>query len=47
MGEYRKAAETCDRIIDLLENEWGITEDTGLEHARREKARLLAKAHKA
>ena len=46
MGEYEKAAETCDRIIDLLENEWGFTEDTALEHARREKARLLAKARK-
>ena len=44
MGEYGKAAETYGRIIDLLENEWGFTEDTGLEHARKEKARLLAKA---
>ena len=47
MGEYGKAAETYDRIIDLLENEWGISEDTGLEHARKEKSRLLAKAQKA
>lgn len=47
MGEYGKAAETNDRIIDLLEKEWGFTEDTGLEHARKEKARLLAKAQKA
>jgi transcriptional regulator with XRE-family HTH domain len=44
MGEYGKAAETYERIIDLLENEWGFTEDTGLDHARKEKARLLAKA---
>ena len=44
MGDNRKAAETYDRIIDLLENEWGFTEDTGLQHARDEKARLLAKA---
>ena len=44
MGDHRKAAETYDRIIDLLENEWGFTEDTGLQHARDEKARLLAKA---
>lgn len=43
-GDHRKAAETYDRIIDLLENEWGFTEDTGLKHARDEKARLLAKA---
>ncbi len=47
MGEYGKAAGTYDRIIDLLENEWGFTEDTGLEHARKEKARLFAKAQKA
>ena len=47
MGEYEKAAGTYDRIIDLLENEWGFTEDTGLEHARKEKARLLAKVQKA
>lgn len=47
MGEYGKAAGTWDRIIELLENEWGFTEDTGLEHARKEKARLLEKAQKA
>ena len=44
MGDYRKAAETYDRIIRLLEDEWGFTEDTGLKHAKGEKARLLAKA---
>ena len=43
-GEYSKAAETWDRIIDLLENEWGMTEEVALTDARREKARLLAKA---
>ena len=47
MGEYRKAAEAQDRIIDLLENDWHFTEDTGLKHAQDEKARLLAKAEKA
>lgn len=47
MGEYEKAAETQGRIVDLLEKEWGFTEDTGLAHAREEKARLLAKARKA
>ena len=36
--------ETYDRIIRLLEDEWGFTEDTGLKHAKGEKARLLAKA---
>ena len=47
MGEYQKAAETYDRIIDLLENEWGFTEETGLAQARKEKTRLLAKVQKA
>ena len=44
LGEYREAAETYDRIIDLLKNEWGMTEETALKHAEAEKARLLAKA---
>ena len=43
-GDYRKAAETYDRIIDLLENEWGFTEDVALQQAKRERDRLLAKA---
>ena len=42
-GEYRKAAETCERIIELLENEWGMTEEVALKDAQREKARLLEK----
>ena len=44
MGDFRKAAETYDRIIDLLENEWGYTEDVSLLNAKRKKAELLAKA---
>ncbi len=43
-GEYRKAADTYERIINLLENEWGFTEDTNLNYAREEKARLLARS---
>ena len=43
MGDYRKAAETYDRIIDLLESEWGFTEETDLQKAQKEKARLLDK----
>lgn len=43
-GDYREAAATYDRIIDLLENEWGLTEETALQEAREERARLLAKA---
>ena len=42
--DYRKAAQTYDRIIDLLENEWGLREEVELKHARSERARLLAKA---
>ena len=43
-GDFRKAAETYDRIIDLLENEWGMTEETELQRAKEKKALLLAKA---
>jgi len=43
MGDYRKAAETYDRIIDLLQNEWGMTEETELKRAQSVKARLLAR----
>ena len=43
-GDYKKAAEAYGRIVDLLENEWGLTEDTELTFAREEYARLLAKA---
>ena len=46
-GDFRKAAETYDRIIDLLENEWHMTEEVELQHAKREKVRLLAKGEKA
>ena len=42
-GDWRKAAETCDRIIELLEKEWGMTEEAELKEARREKERFLAR----
>ena len=42
-GEYKKAAETYERVIALLENEWGMTEEVALKDAQREKARLLEK----
>ena len=42
--DYRKAAETWSRIISLLENEWGMTEETELQEAKKEQARLLALA---
>lgn len=46
LGEPRKAAAACDRILDLLQNEWGLTEeqDSSLRQVREKKARLLAKA---
>ncbi len=46
MGDNAKAAKTYDRIVDLLENEWGLSEETdsAVTAAKREKARLLAKA---
>ena len=46
MGDYVNAAKTYDRIIDLLENEWGLTEETdsAVTAAKKEKTRLLAKA---
>lgn len=43
-GDYRKAAETCDRIIELLEKEWGLTDEDELKNVRNKKAALLAKA---
>ncbi len=46
MGDYVNAAKTYDRIIDLLENEWGLTEETdsSVTVAKQEKARILAMA---
>ena len=44
MGEYQQAAATYDRIIALLRDEWGMTEETTLKDAQREKARLVEKA---
>ena len=44
MGDYRKAAETYDRIVDLLRDEWGLTEEEELKNAEAERARLMAMA---
>ncbi len=43
-GDWKNAAATYDRIIDLMQDEWGMTEEVELQHAQKEKARLLAKA---
>lgn len=42
-GDWKKAAETYGRIVDLLENEWGMTEDVALADAKRKQAEMLAK----
>lgn len=44
MGDYANAAKTYDRIVDLLENEWGLSEemDSSVTVAKKEKARMLA-----
>lgn len=42
-GDYQKAAETYGRIVDLLEQEWGMTEESTLQDAKREQARLQKK----
>jgi hypothetical protein len=46
MGDFANAAKTYDRIIDLLENEWGLTDETAssVTVAKKEKARMLAMA---
>ena len=43
-GDRAKAAETCDRILDLLENEWHLSEETdsSVTEYKKEKARLTA-----
>ena len=46
-GDWLRAAETYDRIIALLETEWGMTEEVALQQARQEKDRLLAKARES
>ena len=43
-GDFKKAAETYDRIVELLENEWGLTEETELKEAKEIRAGLLEKA---
>lgn len=43
-GDYGKAAETWGRIVDLLEHEWGLSEEVELQTAKAELARLRSKA---
>ncbi len=46
-GDYARAAETCGRIIELLGEEWGITEGDDLKALQEQKARLLEKSKQA
>ncbi len=39
-GEYEKAAETQDRIIAVLKDEWGFTDELRVKEAENERARL-------
>lgn len=43
MGDYQKAADTYDRIITLLREEWGMSEEVELKTAIDRKNALLAK----
>ena len=42
-GDYRNAAKTYDRIIDLLQNEWHMTEEVEMKDAINRKNALLTK----
>ena len=44
LGEYRLAAQTYDRMLTCIQDEWGYTiEDAAVQEAEREKQRLLQK----
>lgn len=46
LGEYGKAAAVCDRIIDNLKNEWGMTDEISVQEAEKEKNRILQKINR-
>lgn len=45
MGEYKKAAETQKRILTVLKDEWGITEETVVFDTEKKIEHLLKKAN--
>ncbi|MCR5348670.1 MAG: helix-turn-helix domain-containing protein [Bacilli bacterium] len=45
MGEYKKAAETIDRILKCQREEWGMSEEVELKQYEIAKAELLKKAN--
>ena len=40
MGDYKKAAEAYERVIDNQRNKWGMTEEWELKQSEKELARL-------
>lgn len=44
LGQPKKAAETWDRILQNMRDEWGFTEEAAVQDALEEKRRLLEKA---
>ena len=42
-GKYQEAADTCDRLLENLRNEWNLNEEAAVKEVEREKARLLDK----
>lgn len=42
-GKYQEAADTCERLLENLRNEWNLTEEAAVKEVEREKARLLDK----
>ena len=45
MGEYIKAAETQKRILAVLKDEWGITDETVVADTEKKIEILLKKAN--
>lgn len=43
-GKYHEAANTCDRILENLRDEWDLKEESAVKEIEREKSRLLEKA---
>ena len=43
-GRYAEAAAVYDRVLENLHEEWGLTEETAVQEAEQERARLLQKS---
>ena len=42
-GEYEKAAKTYERILKLLQDEWGMTEEDEIKNVKAKIAALRSK----